>query len=585
MKFNKIWKEYATDIIDDTAIVDRRMILTVKGMLAEISSFVNFKVSELVDKAVISKTNIVNYEVMDRNIRGVLSKIETEVSKQYKALSGNAAKEQKGIFFNYRKHFDIALKKSDLKSEIITEADLKVSFGGTVSNDFSRQLRKQLQSGFEPATLIKTVSAEHVKEIQKQLLVGVSKGKGFGWSKDRVLREILSKDATDAIRRKMENNVTRIMRTSYMKAVNLDTTEFVGNNTNIFYGSRRVADGRPCIMCTFRDGKFYPPGIEMHDEHPNGMCVLVPLQYPPEFFLTGKISKLPVDMFGMTLGQKLFTASEAEQIKTFGNKSLHSLWQREMFDVDDIIFTKDGILTQFGTKKTLERLPKIGSITYPKASVSKELNKLVDPKDRSNSRLSLQRNKPVAGKKNGMDLVGDGSDYIDSSISNEKKMRVHTTFDRGISKGNWIAFNERARFLGIYTRMDENNKLYYAIHKGDILEYTVDEDILRFGSVLIEDDDMVESILDPTLKDRQARYRKNNHNKVLARRKLHSAVKSGKIKKLKKCEFCKKASNSLHFHHVNYSHHTRGKWLCRPCEIKADTEKNARRNKRKIKDK
>lgn len=466
MKNSRVFQKYANDVIKATSKIDGKLATEVGATFKDISSYVNLMMFDLVDRSTLQPIGTVDYNFMLRNLRSVLSKIETEINRQYNRLASNVGKKQKQVFTTYRGLLQDALGKLDVKTSIISEADVNVSFGGTISKDFQKQLQSQFKAGTEPATLIKTVSQDHVREIHKQMMIGVSKGKGFQWSRDKVIKNILPKGTSDVISRKMEYNVTRIMRTSYMTAVNNDTTAFIGKNKNIFMGSIRVADGRPCYMCTMLDGKFYPPDIPLYDEHPNGMCILVPLMYPPEFFLTGKITKSPIDFFGLTLKQKFFKATVQEQKDIFGNKSLYDLWEREQFDMDSIMYMKNGMLTQWGYQKTLENLPKIGSISYPKIKVSKDLNIVMDAKDRNKLGFTAQRRKPVGGKKNGIDLIGDGSNYMSSSISNELKMRIHTQFDLGIKNNSWIAFNERARFLGIFTRMDKNNEIYYIV-KGD----------------------------------------------------------------------------------------------------------------------
>lgn len=79
---------------------------------------------------------------------------------------------------------------------------------------------------------------------------------------------------------------------------------------------------------------------------------------------------------------------------------------------------------------------------------------------------------------------------------------------------------------------------------------------------------------DPTLKERQARYRANNNAKVVARRAVHKALASGKITIPKVCQApgCT-STGPLWAHHADYRKPLQIRWLCKKHRIAADMKK------------
>lgn len=464
MKRNQKARVYGLNLIRKIKTEDFKQLASIRDILGDVSTFIQGLLWQIGEDH--SNGDTFDYKGFDRKSKSYISRIQTYVNSQYDRIAKTVTKIQKDVYYGYRKDFDIALRKMDILPKVVSEAGLSVSFGGTPTQSFTRHLRKQLRLGLNPADLIKTVSPQHVRMIQRQLLTAVSKGKSFGWAKDRVMKEMYPLKVDRLIQQTVQSDITRIMRTSYMQAVNLDTTDFVGDNTNIFYGSRRVADGRPCFACIVLDGMFYPPNEPMQD-HPNGQCVLVPLAYPDEYFETGKITRPIKDTFDKPMLQKFYEAGDADQMRMMGNRSLYRLWKTEKFDPSKAIVGPFKS-TPMSYRQAIADLPKMGGISAPKVdffnpSLKSSLNPILDPKDRLASGDTVLRRKPkIAVDSRGIDLVGDGSDFLKADISNQLKAQISALYGEG-SNLHWITFNERARLLGILTRKDMTGKLYYVV--------------------------------------------------------------------------------------------------------------------------
>lgn len=464
MKRNQNTKSYGTKLIRRVKSRDFDRLRIIRDILTDVSVFVRGMVYQIGEEH--SMADIFDYIRFEKKSRSYYSRIETYTNSQYDKIVREIRKIQREIYYMYRKDFAQSLRKMDMVPKIVSEAAMNVSFGGTPNQSFTKHLRGQLRAGHNPAALIKTVSQQHVQLIQKQLSIAVSKGQGFGWAKNRVLKEIYPVGVDRMIKKQMEYNVTRIMRTSYMQAVNLDTTDFVADNSGIFYGSRRLASGGACFACIILDGKFYSPGEVMQD-HPNGQCVLVPLSYPDEYFETGKITKPMGDDFGPSMLQKFYAASESEQMKMIGNKSLYRLWKTEQFDPSKLI-TGPFKSSTMSYQRAVAELPKLGGISNPivgflNPGLKSRLNRLLDPSDRIVGKQTVSKWNPALGiDSRGINLVGDGSDFLVSKIPDKLKARIMALTGEG-TKLDWLAFNERARLLGIATRKDMTGKLYYMV--------------------------------------------------------------------------------------------------------------------------
>jgi len=466
MKRNKQLSKYGQRLVRGTEQRDEAELRKVRTILLDISAFARGLAQQIADEN--SEQDLFLYDQFNRRSRSYFSRLNTHVSRAYDVLAKGVSARSKEIYLFYRAEFAKALTgvKFAVKEKPLTEADLNVSFGGTANQSFTKHLRNQLRAGQHPATLIKTISQDHVKLIQREMMMAVSKGQGFGWTVERVLKQMYPKGIDEQIRKQMEYNVTRIARTSYMQAVNLDTTLFVDENGDAFFGSRRVADGRPCIACLAQDGMFYPPGDVLYD-HPNGMCVLVPVPYPDEYLLDGTITGPINDVFDEPLAQKFYKMGADEQRKAFSNDLLYGLWKREKFDLNKAVVGEFG--TPISYRQAVTNLDRMGGISEPRVKFQsggarKSLLEVMDPADRLNPGITVGRRKPIGGiGAYGQDYIGLGDEFIGlKAVTNTKKSKIAALFGEGKDL-EWYTFNQRARTLGIYTRKDINGRFYYAV--------------------------------------------------------------------------------------------------------------------------
>lgn len=503
MKLSRLNK-YANDLVIRLMNDDKALVKDIGTNLNDIHLYTQSLLEETVRLSVIQGSDgVVNYDALESKFNGMISKIATFSNNTYSTIAKKNDKFTEKSFLDYRKEFESSLKDMGFNvkhtpgsnvQEAIGEGSLDVVFGGTPKKSFEKHLLGLLKAGSEPAKIIKTVSQEHVALIQRQLAFGLSKGKGFSWTRDKVIREMFPKGVSQNIQKRMEYNVTRILRTSYMNAINNDTTEFVANNPQAFYGSIRVADGRPCIACIAKDGTYYKPGEQLVD-HPNGQCVLSPLTYPLEYFETGKITKPIPNPFGKTLKQKFYQSSEATQRKLMGNNMLFKLWKQEKFDIEALVLPSGNPMSY---RQAIMNLDKIGGMSFPRvsffnAAVKQSLNSVMDPKDRMSPNHLVVRRKPNAcptkGKKlneglimdnfimeakagltcpnsYNVDQYGDGSEYIDSNISPEKKAKILAMHEEYLDDP--FTFNEKMRELNVMTRKDINGQEYFMIPKNSV---------------------------------------------------------------------------------------------------------------------
>lgn len=132
------------------------------------------------------------------------------------------------------------------------EAEIKLAFGDrdALRKEWLAFQGKMLDSGTEPAALIRTLSQEHVKLVQGAMIEGMGQGQSLRWVKDKAVEAITGRVVSpDDIRLPMEANVMRIVRTSYSQAVNADIMAFGDRNSDLVSHYIRVVDGRPCLSC------------------------------------------------------------------------------------------------------------------------------------------------------------------------------------------------------------------------------------------------------------------------------------------------------------------------------------------------
>lgn len=444
-------------------------------MFAELQRTVESELTSAVDSVIVPGTQagFLNYNKLFIKINKHLRKINAKINRDYTKIAKKGHSIVKQSYDVHREQTEITLKDMGARKAIVKEEnapDISVTFRGTPSDNFNKHLERMFREGRYPEVMIKSLSKEHVAMIENKVMKAISQGKGFNWVRDDLIREILPGGPDDVFAKSMGYKIERISRTTYREAVNFDMTDFVSDNPESFYGSRRVADGRPCTACIVQDGKFYPPGAELVD-HPNGMCILVPLVYPEEYLLTGKVGKVPTDDFPTTLLEDFYGMGSKEQTKILG-KAMFTLWQVEKFDLRSIVASSGSPLPYY---KVAEDIEKYGGMSAPKSlfSSSKEavkLNPVLDPADRKivNSVIVPFSSDFVSGKtRTGLSLTGDGSDLISSSIPEETKAQLVSKYNlsQGFEGMFFVEFNDFAREIGIYTRKSENGMKYLVITK------------------------------------------------------------------------------------------------------------------------
>ena len=465
MKRNRQLSNFGQQVVRQSEAYDRAENRRVRTRLRNIETYTKGLIVQIGDRFLLGEEGF-NYEAFEDNSRMFIIALDEYAQTQYDEISARVNAVSKRIYLMYRKELTGTLRRGGMRIQNKTvEEALNVAFGGKPTDSFLRHVKKQLQVGRDPAALIKTISQEHVRLIQREMLLAVSKGKGFGWARDKVVKEMTTAAVDTSIRNTMEYNVTRIARTSFMSAVNADATEMAFDNSDIFYGSRRVADGRPCIACVAQDGRFYKPGEIMVD-HPNGMCMLVPLPYPDEYFETGKITSPINDPFDRPLAEKFYKMSAVEQRAVFANDSLYRLWRKEQFDLEKAVVGKFG--NPISYQQAALNLDVIGGMSAPRVTFVTEstkdtLLKIMDPKDRLDGRRTVTFTVPKANTNSyGINLIGDGTDFIASKLPNARKARIAALYGEERTLP-WYTFNARARLLGIYTRKATNRRRYFSI--------------------------------------------------------------------------------------------------------------------------
>ncbi|RJR27666.1 hypothetical protein C4561_01815 [candidate division WWE3 bacterium] len=356
-----------------------------------------------------------------------------------------------------------------------------ISLGkGTPNDQFKQMLKGQLDNKTEPSMLIKTLSADHVKVLQRDVAAAVSAGQGVYTAKEDFLKKVLPTLDNAELTKKMEYNVLRIMRTSYNTAVNEDFTKFMSDNQHLFEKKIRMADGRPCLACVMLDGKEYDIAAPMND-HIAGMCYFIPVAKTLED-LGFDTSKLPTKLSESwsnysqdvpLMQSRFWQLPESEQRKIFGNQALFDLWKKEQFPIDRLArISKEGWSIPISYKDALAKLPELGGISNPlckfigttSIETIKDLNKVIDPLDRATKGLSItSKGKKGLINQYGIDPYGWGKDLSKVPDSVLADVRRFSTLVRDPETMPWYDFNQRARILGLYTRKAVDGRMYYAV--------------------------------------------------------------------------------------------------------------------------
>ena len=497
---NRPWRAYYNRYIKLVKSEDRIILKNVSSTLKDIGVYTGAVLEDWVAACVIDDEGHIDYGKLLRLSRGAVSKIESFSAAKYSSIGSAFDKFTAWAFMRNCQEVDNTLsgfgfrKKQVMNSveqwvlEGPTEgSEVRAFFRATPSASFKRQMKKQLEAGTSPALRIKTISQDHVKLVQIQMMKMYGQGKSYGWVGSEVVKQMYPAGVDKAIRKRMEYNIERIARTSYRDAVNADQLQFILQNPSIFYGARRTADGRPCIACIIRDGEFIPPDSVL-DDHPNGMCIAVPLMYPEEV-MQGKPMHLPktTDNFGLPLVQKFMDYPAMEQQKILG-RGMYNLWKSTKFDIRQIINTSSS------TPRPLwwvsEHLSQLGTTANPSsffisgghygAGGAKTFVTRLDPWDRSlqskGDVVLRDRSKFHTDLRtvNRLDPFGDGSDIMSSSLSDKVKAKMLAKYPLRANMDffadlHWTTFNDYAREIGIWTRKSVTGARYYMVPAQDAM--------------------------------------------------------------------------------------------------------------------
>jgi len=261
------------------------------------------------------------------------------------------------------------VREDDLKINLVLRSDANESF--------KQFLQDQIDLERPPGSLIKTISPEHTRIVQREVLLGMDQGLSHAQTRDKIVAQISTAVAGSEIRKKMEYNVMRIARSSYQQAAAAEMAYFSAQNAAMVSGIMRVADGRPCLACAMLDGKIYPVGTQIPD-HPNGMCVGVPvLKTPSEMGLSipqdleDKIWKGQQRKF-KTLGDRFEKLTKGEKQKVFGNDALFNWWWRnkQRVKASDLVVLKNGMVSPMSLKQAIA---KFGDGVSKKTAISQSL--------------------------------------------------------------------------------------------------------------------------------------------------------------------------------------------------------------------
>ena len=234
------------------------------------------------------------------------------------------------------------------------------------------------------------------------------------------------------------------------------------------------------------------------DDHPNGMCVLVPqmksleemgLSYNDLPDRAKRVWKGAQVKTYRSMASRFHQLPAAQQAKIFANKKLFQLWQREKFSIEKMIVSKNGMQLPMTYTQALANLEKMGAISHPNIGIAyktglkkpgvpltakdKELLGIMDPKDRLNGRAVAMRDIDSdllvdMKSKHGQSLFGMGDDVRDvvaPDVLDDALAQLH-----GVSPGDafWYDFNEYARRLGLARRKATDGSWYFVPAKGKV---------------------------------------------------------------------------------------------------------------------
>lgn len=341
---------------------DTRLIYATKDILNEMEEMTRVIVLFGMDYLYPRSNATQDIDNWRRHTKSLMNRLRASLAMFYGRLGAQTHKYQKAGFSEGRKRieglfstlFPTQKVKTPIKEiiiekfappEVILQPEgsyIELSIGtGKVSDEFKIFLQGQFNNKTDPRTLIKTLTGDHVKELERTLIMGVEAGKDLPLIRDEVVGKLFKNIDDTKIMKKMEYNVMRVMRTSFQRASNASISQFSANNGHVVKYMVRVANGRPCMACISLEGKRYPIGATL-DDHPGGMCSLAPAIMSPEElgFSKKDISRAGNREWGKQkrdypLYKDQFSKlSDRQQRMSFGNEKLFDLYKKEKLPID-----------------------------------------------------------------------------------------------------------------------------------------------------------------------------------------------------------------------------------------------------------
>jgi hypothetical protein len=383
----------------------------------------------------------------------------------------------------------------------VTEGDISVPLGtGKLTPEFKAFLNRQFQQGLDPRNRITTFTTAHVAELQNIFLSDISKGLDPTMTRDKFVRKLLKGSGDKALRKKLEFQSMRILRTSYARSAAASTSLFALRNEKIIESLERAADGRPCMSCTVLDGKRYPPGSFL-DDHPMGMCVFVPVvkTLTEMGFDPSKVPpKLRAGFDHQQRGyplwkEKFYGMPEADQRAIFGNNKLFNLWKSENFPIENLVVQKNGFYVPMSYKEAILKVDKWSTASNPGSKVvnlkdgktlgkvqSKDTMLRIDPYDNSKGNFIVRADDfPEGMDPNGGLFVKSSNNGNGFGIGSMERFAIEKSNPRLFSeildmearyKGAFPRFvqNEMNRKLGLFRRVADDDSIYYVLNRSQM---------------------------------------------------------------------------------------------------------------------
>lgn len=241
----------------------------------------------------------------------------------------------------------------------------------------------------------------------------------------------------------------------------------------------------------------------------NGMCVFVPQiktlaemgfdesLVPPDKRQAFKTSSRAFP----SMKSRFMAMSEADQRAVFANNKLFDFWKAEKFPLEAITVKRSGMFVPTSFREISGRIEQLGGVSFPRAEIGFEFTRIkskadavntfwseVDPVDRATKGRVLVREAdlPVKFQQNSKFGLGE----VERQKLSAEIVAKADDFIRFHAKGKevpWYDWNEYARTLNLYRRVDVNGRVYYSIPKGTYRRLVEKSKILKPPKAIVVD--------------------------------------------------------------------------------------------------